>query len=216
MLSSVCCHLKYMHAPPCRSGGLRQAATSQLPSDWRLPCVFLCRVPFLVWERSREGEPSHLVSLVVWAWSLKWHRCCLSWVSRVSYLCRNQLQRWLPHPTCGAQSAKYLKIMPHIYYFYSTSIYLEFTLTFILLPVTLPSCSGCRRFPTTARGHLSCWWGLRWIWEMTATLWRNWPRTNSEPWRARAERNWLGSSGPSNMWSAQLSHRYTTRSGFRK
>lgn len=106
--------------------------------------------------------------------------------------------------------------MPQIYSFYSTSIYLEFTLTFTLLSVTLPSCSGCRRFPTTARGHLSCWWGLRWIWEMTATLWRNWPRTNSEPWRATAERNWLGSSGPSNMWSAQLSHRYKTRSGFGK
>lgn len=68
--------------------------------------------------------------------------------------------------------------------------------------------SGCRRFHTTARGRPSYWSGLRWIWETTATLWRNWPRTNSEPCPVRAGRNWPVTSRPSNMWSVQLLHRY--------
>lgn len=53
---------------PCRSGGLRQAATPQLPSDRRLPCLFLCRIAFLFWERQREGESvkfRYLVSVSV-------------------------------------------------------------------------------------------------------------------------------------------------------
>lgn len=69
-------------------------------------------------------------------------------------------------------------------------------------------CSGCQRFLTTVHGRLSCWSGLRWTWEMTATLWRNWPRINREPCRVRAEINWLGSSGLSNTWSVPLSRRY--------
>lgn len=47
-------------ASPCRSGGLRQTATPQLPSDWRLPRLFLCCITFIFRERQREGLFSSL------------------------------------------------------------------------------------------------------------------------------------------------------------
>ena len=40
---------------PPRSRGLWQAAAPKLSPDWRLPCLFLCRVTLLLWERSGEG-----------------------------------------------------------------------------------------------------------------------------------------------------------------
>lgn len=45
-----------MCVSPCRSGGLRQAETPQLPPDRRLPGLLLRRIALLLWERQREGE----------------------------------------------------------------------------------------------------------------------------------------------------------------
>lgn len=39
-----------------RSGRLRQVTTSELSSDRRLPRLFLCRVPLLLWKCQRKGK----------------------------------------------------------------------------------------------------------------------------------------------------------------
>ena len=41
---------------PLRSGGLWQAASSQLSTDWCVPCMFLCRLPLIIWKCQREGQ----------------------------------------------------------------------------------------------------------------------------------------------------------------
>lgn len=41
---------------PCRSGGLRQTATPQLPSNRCLPRLLLSCFALLLWERQREGR----------------------------------------------------------------------------------------------------------------------------------------------------------------
>lgn len=59
LVHNVCCFAvdqSVLRVSPCRSGGLRQTATPQLPSDRRLPRLFLCRIALLFWERQREGE----------------------------------------------------------------------------------------------------------------------------------------------------------------
>lgn len=74
----------------------------------------------------------------------------------------------------------------------------------VLLPCP---CSGYRKSRTTVPGLRSCWSAHRWIWETTATQWRNWPRTSSAPYRLRVATSWRETSGPSNMWSALPSPR---------
>lgn len=39
-----------------RSGGLWQAASSQLSADGRVPCVFLCCLTIIFWKRQRKGH----------------------------------------------------------------------------------------------------------------------------------------------------------------
>lgn len=41
---------------PLRSGGLWQAASSQLSTDRCVPCMFLCRLPLIFWKCQRKGQ----------------------------------------------------------------------------------------------------------------------------------------------------------------
>lgn len=70
--SVICVTLKYILKMPLfhflivvvyRSGGLRQAASSQLSTDRCVPCMFLRRLTFIIWKRQREGQfINHLVT----------------------------------------------------------------------------------------------------------------------------------------------------------
>ena len=49
--------------PVFRPGGLWQAASSQLPANRRVPCMFFCCLPLIVWKCQRKGQFSNTVML---------------------------------------------------------------------------------------------------------------------------------------------------------
>lgn len=74
-----------------RSGGLWQAASSQLSTDRCVPCMFLCCLPLIIWKCQREGQ---FQNIFFTDWGKTWPWLLLLNVSQVLVcrLCLTDLQ----------------------------------------------------------------------------------------------------------------------------